>query len=260
MTPLDLLKWTGGPGSIQLLLILTAVGIWLHYRRPRHRRIARIILSGTGLTYWILATPVIAIAIESLLPRVAAAAAFHDSRFDTVVVLDGDNRRGRLAEALAVWGRAGPRRVVVSGEVWLKDELVAAGVPEGQVSREAVTANTREQVLWLRSVTAERSDGGTVAVIASRLQAPRVTALIRRAGIRTTVVAAPIDVEPRNTGLWAVVPSYAALRLSRDALYEWMALQYYEMRGWIDSPAVPVVEAGLWRNVLPVSRARMARV
>ena len=87
MTPLDLLKWTGGPGSIQLLLILSAVGIWLHYRRPRCRLIARAILGATGLTYWILATPVTAIAVEGLLQPRVPDVALHDSRFDTVVVL-----------------------------------------------------------------------------------------------------------------------------------------------------------------------------
>ena len=148
---------------------------------------------------------------------------------------------------------------MVSGQAWLRDELVAGGVPEGQVSREAVTANTREQILWLRALTTGRSSAGQVAVIASRLQAPRVAALIQRAGIRTTVIPAPIDAEPSNTGVWSVVPSYSALRLSRDALYEWMALQYYERRGWIDPPAAPVVGAGLWLDVLPVARALLQR-
>ena len=31
------------------------------------------------------------------------------------------------------------------------------------------------------------------------------------------------------------VPSYSALRVSRDALYELAALEYYERRGWISS-------------------------
>ena len=236
MSPIDLLKWTGGPGSIQLLLILATCGLWLYYRRPRRRLLARAILGMTGLVYWVLATPVTAIAIEGLLPAVPAMPPFRDSGLATLVVLDGDNRRGRLAEALTVWRQAAPGRVVVSGETWLRNELIAAGVPEDQIHREAVSANTREQILWLRALTSQRPELREPAVIASRLQAPRVTALIRRAGIQATVVSAPLDVEPRRKGVWALMPSYAALRLSRDALYECVALRYYQMRGWIDPP------------------------
>jgi hypothetical protein len=235
VTPIDLLKLTGGPGSIQLLLVLTAVGVLLHYRRPRYRTIARLILGSTLSAYWILATPVTALAIEGWLPQTTGAVP-HNGGFDTVVVLDGDNRRGRLQTSLAVWRTLAPGRLVVSGQDWLRDELIAAGVPEERVKRESATANTREQVTWLRAFAAEPSSG-RMAVIASRLQAPRVAALIRRADIRTTIVAAPIDAEPPSAGLWTLVPSYAALRLSRDALYECAALKYYEMRGWIDPPA-----------------------
>lgn len=231
MTPIDLVKLTGGPGSIQLLLILTGIGLWLHYRRPRYRPIVRLALIVTALAYWILATPMTALAIEGWLPA-PAATDVHD-RFDTVVVLDGDNRRGRLAKSLAVWQQVAPKRLIVSGQDWLRDELIAAGVPQDKVEREGVTSNTREQIAWLQSLTS-RESSGHVAVIASRLQAPRVSALVRRANIRTAILPAQIDAEPWSGGVWALVPSYSALRLSRDALYECAALKYYEFRGWID--------------------------
>jgi uncharacterized SAM-binding protein YcdF (DUF218 family) len=237
VTPIDLLKWTGGPGSMQLLLMVTALGVWLHFRRPRQRLVARAILGTTTLVYWILATPVTALAIEDLLPKPSTGNIDQGSSFDTVVVLDGDNRRGRLAEALVVWRARTPKRLIVSGQPWLRDELIAAGVPEERVNREAMASNTRQQIAWLTALMSEPSTGH-VAVIASRLQAPRVAALIRRAGGRAAILAAPIDTEPRGTGPWALVPSYSALRLSRDALYECLALRYYEARGWIDSPAV----------------------
>jgi uncharacterized SAM-binding protein YcdF (DUF218 family) len=240
VTPIDLVKWTGGPGSIQLLLMLTAIGLWLSCRRPRHRVLGRSILGITGLTYWILATPVTARSIERILPSLAwETGAVRQAGIDTLVVLDGDNRRGRLAKALSVWRVTAPTRVIVSGQSWLIDELMAAGVPESRLSREEVAATTREQIAWLRALMSAPS-AGHVAVIASRLQAPRVASLIQRAGVPATVVPSAVDTEPWSEGVWALVPSYAALRLSRDALYECAALRYYEIRGWIDRPMASV--------------------
>jgi hypothetical protein len=257
VTPIDLVKLTGGPGSIQLLLILTLVGICLHRGRPRQRMIARLLLGITVLLYWVLATPATALAIEAYLPKTIPA--IDRTHFDTVVVLDGDNRRGRLTEALALWREASPSRVIVSGQDWLRDELIAAGIPEYRVQTDSTTANTREQIAWLGVLTSHHSSG-EVAVIASRLQAPRVSALIRRAQLRAIVVAAPIDVDPQSTGVWALVPSYPALRLSRDALYECVALEYYAFRGWIN----PVARGGEPRrgshHAHPLEGIRVRRV
>jgi len=259
VTPLDLLKWTGGPGSIQLLLILSAAGVWLHYCRPRQRLIARAILGTTALAYWILATPVTALALEGWLPKTPLDSVRKSTEFDTIVILDGDNRRGRLAEALTLWREQTPKQLIVSGQPWLRDELIAAGVPEGRVNREGAATNTREQIAWLKALVSSPTSG-EVAVVASRLQAPRVAALIRRTGVRTVIVPASIDAEPGRGGIWALVPSYAALRLSRDALYECLALRYYEARGWIDPPTDAVADAFLRsENQVPETN-RFARV
>jgi hypothetical protein len=71
-------------------------------------------------------------------------------------------------------------------------------------------------------------------VVASRLQAPRVWALARAMGLGILVMPSPVDDEPAASGLRAFVPSYLALRVSRDAIYEHVALAYYRWQGWID--------------------------
>jgi hypothetical protein len=78
-----------------------------------------------------------------------------------------------------------------------------------------------------------RSPHAHTAVIASRLQAARVDALIRTARLPVTLLSSPVDEEPPVSGAARFVPSYIALRMSRDAIYEHAALVYYRWRGWI---------------------------
>ena len=70
--------------------------------------------------------------------------------------------------------------------------------------------------------------------VTQRLQLPRVHALLRMRHLSPLQLAAPADWEPADRGLRAILPTYYALRISRDALYEHMALWYYRRKGWID--------------------------
>jgi hypothetical protein len=62
---------------------------------------------------------------------------------------------------------------------------------------------------------------------------PRVAALAQTAGLELDLLASPVDQEPPTEGVWRLVPTYLALRVSRDAIYEHAALAYYRWRGWI---------------------------
>src|SRR5688572_29267840 len=186
--------------------------------------------------YLVLAVPMVAISIDGLLPVVTAPPAPSADalpRLDTLVIFDGDNRRGRLAEALRIWSTSAPSRVIVSGSDWLLDELRAAGVPESTLDQDSVSSTTREQVAWLEKFEREHRETNAFVVV-SRLHAPRTRALMSRARLRSTLVPAALDVEPARVGWMRFVPSYAALRLSRDAFYEYAALRYYRASGWID--------------------------
>jgi hypothetical protein len=59
--------------------------------------------------------------------------------------------------------------------------------------------------------------------------------MARAMGLDIQTVPSPIDDEPPRTGIKRVVPSYIGLRVSRDALYEHMAIAYYTRKGWIAS-------------------------
>lgn len=235
MTAFNLLKLFGRPGSISLLAVLCAMGFIFAvlFRRKPVYVAAWFVAVAAG--YTILALPVTALRLERLVA--GSRLDSHRSpphRIDTLVVLDGDNRRGRLADALRLWALTAPKRVIVSGEPWIRDRLLDHGLPHERVQLESEAATTREQIEWLRSLAAQDGQQAMV-VVASCVQAPRVAALVERSGVSATVWPSPLDVEPPREGARQLVPSYAALRLSRDSFYEYWAIWYYQRRGWIET-------------------------
>ena len=84
---------------------------------------------------------------------------------------------------------------------------------------------------WLRANVPART-GPRAVIVVSRLQLPRVKAIAASQGLALVFVASPIDVEPPTGGAWGFGPSYASLRVSRDAIYELAALAYYDWRGY----------------------------
>ena len=224
------LKATGGPGSIQFLLLAVVLGIAVVWWWPKRRRLGFAWLTVIGVSYLLMSVPVMANGIADRLPLVAAP---HASTIATLVLLDGDNRRGRVREAKRVLASQHPAAVWVLGGRWILEALA-----EGGVERSAFRLDGRADTTLLQMnqvpVLARASAPGQTAVIVSRLQAPRVAARAARLGAAVWVLPAPIDVEPPRSGLGQFVPSYYALRISRDAIYEHAALAWYRYQGWID--------------------------
>jgi uncharacterized SAM-binding protein YcdF (DUF218 family) len=227
---LDVLKRIGGPGSLGFLLVGIAAGVALACAGRRARRWAWRWLSALVAAYLVLSLPVVASALAAYAPPAWSATHATRPAVDRLVVFDGDNRLGRAREA-AAWFRAAspPPEVRVSGSPYIVDPLVEAGIPAGRFRLESA-ATTRAQVTWLRGLPR----GPTTVVIASRLQVPRLSALLGRAGLGyLPLIASPVDHEPPTRGPGRFLPSWSALMVSRDACYERLALLYYRWRGWI---------------------------
>ncbi len=206
-----------------------AVGVLL-FTWPRTRRFGRRwILFVTG-TYLALGLPAVANAIAGWLPVIEAE---KPKTVRTLIVLDGDNRRGRLRETLGVLERDRPLTVWILGDVWFIDELALEGYPREMFHHETEPSTTREQLSWVSRYASRSAD--RPALIVSRLQAPRVAALVRALNLHADLMVSPIDDEPPTSGWPMWVPSYVALRTSRDAIYEHAALVYYRWNGWIAS-------------------------
>jgi len=238
----SILKWIGVPGSIPFLGACSAIGLVCIYVWPRHRRIGRTWLAAVYGLYLVLGLPVTCNTIIRRLPQAPPPANVTKGTVDTVFVLGGDNRRGRIAETLRLYESAAPRRVFLSTERWELERLLEAGVPRERIHIDGSARNTREQIEQLKALRHASPPGGIV-VVASRLQMPRVAALIDAARLDVTLAPSRIDDEPPVSGAWSYVPSYISLRASRDALYEHAAITFYEYRGWIRRPSGPFPSA-----------------
>ena len=216
----------GSPGSIGFLAAACAAALFLRYVWPRRPALGRGVLLTVFFLYIVMALPVVSAAIESRLPGfVPIDSQPSPGSLDTLIVLDGDNRRGRLQESLRIWKSSLPRELILSGGMWLFEGFIQAGIPSNQLRQDASTINTREQMEWVARVAAQRPER-SIAVVASRLQMPRVAALARARGLSVRLIPSPVDSEPATEGWRTWLPSYAALRVSRDALYELAALEY----------------------------------
>lgn len=230
---MTVIKAIGPPGSVPFIAFCLLIGLLLAYVWPRHGRLARAWLWLVFAFHTILALPVVANGIAGRLPAVHAAEAAAVRGVDMLFVFDGDNRRGRVRSAVeAARGSPGARVMILAGEAWLPDAMAEAGIGRERLTQEHGSANTRQQIDEVRRLTAPNPAGKT-AIVASRLQMPRVGGLIRKAGLPATLIVSPIDNEPPTSGWWLVVPTYYALRVSRDAIYEHAALALYTWRGWI---------------------------
>lgn len=228
MNPLGIVKAVGGPGSIGFLAVNCAVALAIIRLSPRRRRLGRAWLLVVFVIYVVLSVPLVANAIGN---RLQPAHEPTIGDVDVVVLFDGDNRVGRVRTVARWWSTHRNGLLLVSGEDWLIEHLEQAGVPPRRIVHDGMAKTTQQQMLITERFLRERHLH-RAAIVVSRLQAPRVVALARASGAPVTIIGAPVDIEPATSGYRVWVPAYAALRVSRDALYEHAALRYYEWRGW----------------------------
>jgi uncharacterized SAM-binding protein YcdF (DUF218 family) len=231
---LSFLKSVGGPGTWSFLGWCSVAGAFLGLVWPRHSRLTLTWFLVLGVSYLLMALPVVANPLADSLSPLKPVDAADLKPLDTLVVLDGDNRWGRLRVAVQINAAAAPREVWVLGNAWLLDPLLQSGVPWAKIKHDADAPTTRDQIAQLRALVRQRP--GRTAVVVSRLQLPRVARAVKAAGLGVTLVPSPIDDEPPRTGPALFEPTYIALRVSRDALYERAALLWYTWRGWEQSP------------------------
>jgi uncharacterized SAM-binding protein YcdF (DUF218 family) len=230
------LKAIGPPGAIPFVACCVLVGIVMAFVWPRNRRLARVWLWFVFIAHMVLALPVVANAIADGLPPVEVSEPGALRNLNTLFVLDGDNRRGRVRSAAqAALTSPDAAIVILGGHSWLTNAMAEVGVAPTRISIDYDPPDTRGQVAALQRRMSQTS--GHTAVVASRLQMPRVAALVRDAGLSAALIASPIDTEPPTSGWRLFAPSYYALRVSRDAIYEYVALAYYARKGWIRKPS-----------------------
>lgn len=232
------LKLVGAPGSIRFLTLCCCVGLFLIYLWPR-RTFGGVWLFAVFCVYALLGTPVVAQDIADALSQYRPVQELKSLPSpDVVVTLGGDNVRGRVSETLHAWAAWPDAHIIVFGDDWLFDHLLEAGIPAGQITHRPRPPTTFEQMAAVSAYLKAHPTAGA-AVVASRLQMPRIAALAGAMRLHVTLLPSPVDVEPSRTGPRRWLPRYTALRLSRDAIYEHAALIYYRWKGLTASDRNP---------------------
>ena len=162
---LDILKLFGAPGSIPLLVIATLAGLAVVRFSRGFRRAGWIGLGAVTIGYAVLALPVVANGIANALPPLDRAKDPRDS-ISTLVVLDGDNRRGRVREVQRVLSTDSPTTIWVLGGRWILEALEDEGVSGPAFRYDALATTTR--------VSLGPSPGSTRSKIWVRLSRPSV--------------------------------------------------------------------------------------
>ena len=234
MSPISIAKAIGVPGSLGFLVLSCVVGFVLLFVSRKAATVGRAWLLGTLLLYIVLGFPPVAQTIIDGLPAAPPADLSKVGRLDELIVLGGDNEDGRVGEALDAWRTLKPAVVVVLADAGLAQRLTDAGVPATRIDQDNAAATTRAQMDRIATELRARPVGAA-GLIASRLQMPRVIALARTYELRLLFLPSPLDHNLATSGIWSVIPSYRALEVSRDALYERIALSYYRSRGWIQA-------------------------
>ena len=225
-TLIELTKLSGGPGSLRLLLLLLAAGFTILVALPRRRRAAITGLASVTLAYLVMATPAAADLTMRILPESAPVEDSDIQDIQTLFFFDGDNRFGRVREFERIYRVARLERIYMLGRLSVYKDLRLMGIPSRQIEHDETPDNTSDQIR--RTVAAlAAGESGRAAILASCLQAPRVRLLAGQAGLNLPVLAAPLDEDLPKAGIGRFVPSFAALAVTRDALYEVAALAYY---------------------------------
>jgi hypothetical protein len=227
---LEVLKTIGGPGSLGFLVMMVGASMVTIRVWPRTRNICGRAVASVFVLYLGLATPAVANSIVEALPAVPTPLASDVRNIGTLVVFDGDNLAGRQRRARRILQQAAPDTVYLLGAHYLLADLHMAMRPGTALHHDATTWNTSAQVERVLDI-AEGAPWPSIAIVASRVQMPRIAALFARANAPLLLVASELDREPDSAGLSRWFPSYDALLASRDAIYEHAALAYYRWQG-----------------------------
>jgi hypothetical protein len=221
-------KLIGGPGSIGFLVLLIAAALIWGFVWPKRRRDGYVALALIAVLYALLSLPLVATAIASRLSA-QPVPDVEIREIEILFVFGGDNELGRIREAQRICRLAQPRAIWLLDAAYMRDDLRMVGVPLSQIHIDSSTWNTQSQIDRVAEVLRE-SPGARAAILASRLQAPRIALLTTYAGLEIPIAPSPLDREMASGGVRSLMPSYAALLTSRDAIYENVALAYYRAR------------------------------
>jgi uncharacterized SAM-binding protein YcdF (DUF218 family) len=246
------------PGSIPFFLLMLVPGVVLLFRRKDSGRLGKIWVAVLVTFYWILSTPITAVAlVHALSPDVPPITAKADAGGASAIVVLGagmeiHRSRGdmasvptrdgwlRVMEAARLYRVMGGVPIITTGghgssqysEAGLMAyQLGELGVPADSIIKEEKARNTRDHALLVPPILKERGISEFV-LVTSRQHIRRSIAAFRAVGL-DPIAAAPEVFVSRGGILEMYLPSRIALQQSERLLYDLAAWAYYAARGWV---------------------------
>ena len=246
------------PGSITFFILALLPGVLLLFRKRDGGRAGKIWVTVLALSYWILSTPVAAVAFVKLFtPDLTPIMSVADARGATAVVvlgagMDVHRSRGasygaptrdvslRVLEAARVHHLLGGVPIIATGGLgstqyseagMMAHQLGQLGVPADKIITENQSANTREHGVYVPPLLKQHGIEQFV-LVTSQQHIARALAVFRAAGFNP-VPATPEIYVPRGGALEMYLPSRTALYASDRMMYDLFGWVYYKLRGWI---------------------------
>ena len=248
------------PGSVTFLVLALAVGVLLLYRPGGARRWGRRWLTALVTAYWLLSVPVGAELLAALLSYGYDRVVSVPVGTRAIVVLDSGTNRvradGELIETVStlsalrsieanrVWRLLPDSWVIIQGGRWqedtafaaegetLKTRLIEAGVLKDRIVLDSQSRNTFEHARTLKPLL-DRLHIEQFVLVTSPTHIRRATLTFRAQGLRPLPSAAPLRADDPDWHWTNVRPRASVLRLSEEALREYLGLVYYWSRGWL---------------------------
>ena len=245
------------PGSIPFLLIAIIPGVLLMFRRNGGRA-GKIWVTLLIVLYWVLSTPMTAIALIGLVtPDVPPIMSKADARGATAIVLLGagmevyrsrgayygaPTREGslRVLEAARVHRVLGGVPIVATGGLGssqyseaglMAHQLEQLGVPRDDIILEEQATNTREHAIFVPPILKAHGIQQFV-LVTSRQHIARALQVFRKAGM-DPVPSTPEVYVARDNLFEMYLPSRVALYASERMMYDALGRLYYKYRGWV---------------------------
>jgi len=252
------------PGSTWFLLIVASGTALLFFGSEGKRRIARRVLAGLVVFYWVISVPMIAHGLQTARRKRAPEPENRLPATPLPIVVLGNGMGGYSAFGGSIEVpdsrtamntlfaldryRAHPGSMVIaSGGVQppshdgypegavIRDALIRNHVPADRIVVEGTSTTTREQALATTQIL-KRLGASTCIVVTSPQQMDRAIDLFAHEGIKAIplyVSSVPWTLGDEARWWEWLMPSTAARAVSRDVIYELMAWPYYRVRGWV---------------------------
>jgi uncharacterized SAM-binding protein YcdF (DUF218 family) len=246
------------PGSVTFFLLMLVPGVLLLFRKKDSGRLGKLWVALLLAFYWILSTPITAIAlVNALTPAVPPIMSKADARGATAIVVlsagmeiqrsHGDmvsapSRQGwlRVMEAARVYRVLGGVPIIATGGLGspqyseaglMAHQLRELGVPAESVILEEKARNTRDHALLVPPILKARGIQKFV-LVTSRQHLRRSIAAFRAVGM-DPIPAAPEAYVNHGGALEKFLPSRIALDMSERLFYDLGGWVYYWGRGWL---------------------------